>query len=281
MPKAPMLVKAIPPQAVNEGGAYGPFDLKEYIQSPDAESGSIRFMAELADGRALPKGLICTSSGLLSGIPANGTKGDYEFTIIAENDVGIPFTTQLQFKINPRITVESDQFYTKLKAQIWEAVGNNLPIPQIDELFSREISPIEIYYLLERFAYLAIWDVYNLDFPSEKVLLNIEGMNEHYNAYDRGSCLIVAPKDLFSHERTSADMLDAARVLAREAYNRGWTIEFAGFEKMIRAAWVELRLIGDKTGKYLEVLHFTPTNEDVKIYIEQARVQAMSTDLNM
>ena len=67
--------------------------------------------------------------------------------------------------------------------------------------------------------------------------------------------------------------MQTAKVIAREVYKRGWTIEFAGFNKMVRAAWVELQVLGDAHGKQLEILHYNPSSEDLKLYVSQTKVQ--------
>ncbi|MHB1948397.1 MAG: Ig domain-containing protein [Gammaproteobacteria bacterium] len=275
MAKPPVLVKPIPPQIVNEGAAFGPFNLKEYIESPDADSGTIRFMAELTTGAPLPKGLICTSEGIVSGIPAQGTMGTYDVLAVAENLSGIPFTAEFKLTIKERLTLETKEFLGDIKSRIWEALGKDLPIPEMGELLNRPVTAIEIYYLLQRWATLTIWDVYNLDSPGEKKLLTLEGCSSHYNIYDRGSCIIGAPKDLYSNERTLEDALQTSRAMAREVYNRGWVIEFAGFDKMVRAAWVELRHLSDKFGKEIEILHYVPTTDDLRIYTVQSQGPGM------
>lgn len=269
--QAPILIKPIPPQTVNEGGVLHPVNLNDFIQSPTVESGIVKFSAELVDGRPLPKGLICTGNGLLSGIPAKGTEGHYQFLIIADNDSGIPLVVEVPFTVRPRISVDSDQLMSQLKSQVWDAIGHNQTPPDIESLLNRPITEAEIYYLLERFATLTIWDVYNLDFPSERKIIELAEASPHYVVYDRGSCLIMTPKELFSHERTLEDAFQTARALAREVYNRDWTIEFSGLDKLIRAAWVELQVLGDKFGKKLEVLHYSPSVSDVKIYVEKTR----------
>lgn len=235
------------------------------------------FFAELDDGTSLFKGLVCTTAGLVSGIPAKGTAGSYEIIIIAENDSGIPLTTQFHFTVNENLASDnrekSSEWWTELKSKVWEALGQDLTtIPDLQELYDRPITAAEIYYLLERFATLTIWDAYNLEPPGDKVLLTLEDANPHYNIWDRGSCIVVGPKDLFSHERTLEDALQSARLAAREVYKRGWAIQLAGFEKMTRIAWIELQLLGDKHRKYIEILHYVPSPEDIKIYSSQSEM---------
>ncbi len=262
------LTKPIPPQIVNEGATYGPLKLNDFIES----TSKLSFYAELADGRSLPNGLICMTDGLINGIPGKETEGVYKIIVSASNEEGEQLTIEFDLTINPRLKMdEKSQIYSKLKAEVWDALGKNLPLPELNELLNRPITITEIYYLLQRFATLTIWDVYNLDSPDEKRILQLEGMNKYYDIYDRGCCIVGAPKDLFSHERTLEDALQTARAMAKEVYKRGWVIEFAGFDKMVRSAWVELQLLGDKYGKRLEVLHFSPSLRDLQIYREQAK----------
>ena len=270
---APTFIKAIPPQIINEQAAYGPFDLKDFM---NVEAGvlSLRFKAECVGGEALPAGLICTSDGYLTGIPAKETSGDYQILLTATNEEG---STEAQFllTIKPSLATATENknagYFNELKAQIWEALDHKLPLPDIAALFDRDITPLEIYYLLERWGVLTIYDAFNLDPPGVKKLLNLEGVSAHYHVYDRGSCLVATPKDLFSHERTMEDGLKTARAMAREAYQRNWTVELVGFNKMTRAAWVEIQHLGDKFGKQLEVINFNPMPSDIKIYnIESA-----------
>ncbi len=261
---APIIVKSIPAQVVNEQAAYGPFNLKDFIQSP-AGSSPPRFQAELGGGQPLPRGLICTTDGIITGIPAKGTAGNYEIILTAENEAG-SIQARFVLTIKPSLITSAAEYADRSKAEVWEALEKNLPIPDLSELYGRPITTADIYYLLERWASLTIWDAFNLDAAGEKHLLHLEGASPHYNVYDRGSCLVTTPKDLFSQERTLVDALQTARAMAREVYKRGWVIEFAGFEKMIRAAWVELQLIGDKYDKHLEILHFDPTFKEMRIY---------------
>lgn len=269
----PILIKAIPPQIVNEGAAFGPLNLNNFIQSP-AESGVVQFVAELSDGRALTKGLICTSNGTLSGIPALGTQGTYELVILAKNASDAPLTTKFTLTIKERISmVQGHQYFTDLKSKVWEALGQDLPLPEMGNLVERPLTLVEVYYLMQRFATLTVWDVNNLESPSDKIVLQLEGTSKHFQIYDRGSCLIGAPKDLFSYDRTLEDALQTARVMAREVYKRGWVVELAGFNKMVRASWVEAQLLASKYGKPLEILHYQPTEADQRLYQAQEKAQ--------
>lgn len=264
---APVVIKPIPAQIINELAAYGPFNLKDYINTPDGSP--IRFSAALKSGSGLPKGMICTQDGILTGIPGKGTEGNHEFVITAENAEGKVATT-LVFAIKPSLGTEGVSYIDKIKAQVWDALENNLPVPDLSEMLEREITPLEIYYLLERWGILTIWDVFNLEPPGAKVSIELEGASPHYYVYDRGSCLIATPKDLYSHERTINDGMQTAKALAREAYQRNWTIELVGIDRLRRAAWIELQHLGDQHGKRLEILNYKPSTDDLKLYATQA-----------
>jgi hypothetical protein len=266
----PVLVQPIPDQVVNEMASFGPLDLKNFIQSPDSVS---QFSAELKSGESLPKGMILTSDGILTGIPGKDTQGLHEVIVTATNDSGSLKTTFVM-TIKPSLASNETAYVEKLKAQVWEAVNQSLPIPPIDQLLSLPITKLDIYYILELWGTLTIWDAFNLDPPHEKHLLTLEGVSQHYNVYDRGSSLIMCPKDLFSHERTIRDGIKTAKALAREVYKRDWTIEMAGLDKWTRAAWVELQRLGDVHGKRLEIINYQPSEEEIRAYTEQVAHQA-------
>lgn len=265
--EAPIIVKPIPQQVVNERAAYGPFHLFSYIQTPD--NSPLRFSAGLSSGAALPKGLICTSDGTLTGIPAKRTQGTYEVIVTAENEAGSVDAT-FTFIIKPSLLATNKDLLTKLKAQVWDAINQKIAIPELENLYDSPISIQDVYYLVERFGILKVWDAFNLDPPGDVRLITIEGVSPHYRVYDRGSCLIAAPKDLFSHERTMADSLQTAQAVAREVYKRSWTIELVGLDKMMRAAWIEIQQLGDRYGKNLDVINYKPTASDMNLYTNQA-----------
>lgn len=275
--EAPAIIKPIPAQVVNEHAAYGPFHLQQFIKAPD--NSTVHFSGELTSGEALPKGMICTEDGILTGIPAKNSHGNYEIKITASNEAG-SVEAIFVMTIKPSLTTNTTEYMDQLKTQVWQALENNLPIPDLGDLLDRPVTALDVYYLLERWAMLTIWDAFNLDPAGEKHLLVLEGASPHYNVYDRGSCLVASPKDLFSHERTLEDALQTARAMAREVYQRGWTIELAGFDKMTRAAWVEIQHLGDKFGKQLDVINFSPNLDDIKVYSIQA-LEKRSTGLDL
>jgi hypothetical protein len=275
---APVLIKEIPSQSVNERAAYGPFDLTDYIKTPDGEE--VFFEADLANGACLPKGMICTADGLVTGIPGKNTRGNYDIVIHASNDAG-EIKVNFMFSIQPGFADRDTQEYTnELKEQIWRALEQSLPAPELNDLLERAVTPLDIHYLLERWATLTIYNAYDLNAPGEKSLLMLEGASEHYQIYDRGCCLVACPKDLFSHERTLADAIRTAEAVAREVYKRQWPVELIGFEKLTRAAWVEIMHLGDKFSKKLEVINYHPSLSDIALYGKQADVKLMRSGLD-
>jgi hypothetical protein len=270
-PQAPVLIKPLPsPFVFYEGKQLGPIDLGEFIQSPNEESGVAKFYVELYEtGEALPLRIICTTDGLFGGIAAPGTKGHYRVMIIVENNSPEALLLESEITISEVPAAEDPAFFANVKAQVWDALGNNQPAPAINDALARPITPAEVYYLMQRFGSMTIWDVYNLETPGPKVVLALPDISSHYNIYDRGCCLVGAPKSLFSYERTLNDALQTAKVMAREVYKRGWTIEFGGFNKMVRAAWIELQLLQSKFNKPIEIMHYTPSDRDLKIYDAQ------------
>lgn len=267
---APQLLKAIPVQVINEQAAYGPFNLREYFVSETP----LQFRAELQNGSALPKGMICTTDGVLTGIPAKGTVGNYEVNLHVANESDALDTT-FNLTIKPSLADTETNYIDKLKAQVWQALEEHLPAPDISEMFEHAITMLDIYYLAERWATMKVWDVFNLDPPSEPHLLELPDASPHYRVYDRGSCIVMTPKDLFSDERTTKDGLQTAAAVAREIYKRGWTIEVSGFEKLTRALWIEIQHLGDKHGKQLEIVNYNPSVNDVKVYNTQAISMSM------
>lgn len=270
---APVKLNEIPPQVINERASYGPFPIKDYIKAEDASP--IKFSASLVSGEPLPKGLICTEDGILTGIPAKGTEGVYEFLITASNDDGSLDIT-LPFTIQPTMTDNAAGYIDQLKSQVWEALEQNLPIPELSDMYAREITAADIYYLLQRWGVIIIWDAFNLEPAAGKTLLTLPNASPHYHVYDRGSCLVGAPVDLYSYDRTIEDGLQTARAMAAEVYKRNWTIEMAGVDKFTRAVWIEMQHLADQYGRKLEIINYTPSESDIKLYSTQVVTRGLT-----
>src|SRR5579862_6116542 len=130
--EAPVVVSAIPKQITNEQAAFGPFELKDFFSGT-----SLHFSAELSSGRGLPQGMICTSDGVLTGIPAKGTHGNYQIIVTIENEAG-QLQTEFTFVVKPSLAAEqTGDYISQLKAQVWEALEKRLPIPDITTLYNQ------------------------------------------------------------------------------------------------------------------------------------------------
>ena len=138
-----------------------------------------------------------------------------------------------------------------------------------------EPTSVELYYLMQRYATLTLWDAFNPEPPSDPLPLLLKNASPHYHIYDRGSCWVATPRDLFSGERTLWDALQTAKAMVGEVYHkRHWeAVELTGFNQMIRAAWVEIQLLGQKHGKPLTILNYEPTAADRKLYQSQEQAQ--------
>jgi hypothetical protein len=96
-------------------------------------------------------------------------------------------------------------------------------------------------------------------------LIELPGQSPHFNVYDCGSCLIGGPKELYSKERTIEDALRTARAMGKEVFQRGWTVELAGTDRVVRAAWLEIAQLGELTGKKLHIVSYQPSERDVEV----------------
>ena len=158
------------------------------------------------------------------------------------------------------------------KNDIWQAIADDTPLPPGD-FFSHPVTVQDVYYLVERWATLIIWNAADLHPAGEKILLSLPRASKHYVVYDRGSCLVTSPKELFSHERTLRDALQTAEAIGEEVYTRGWAIEFAGFDKMVTAAWAHIMALNELQHK-VTIYHFTPTAKETLLYNKKRRQTA-------
>lgn len=163
------------------------------------------------------------------------------------------------------MAIDNTEAADALKQQAWKALSDGTPHPDLSAMLERGVNPLEVQYLLERWATLTIYDAFNLEAPGLKQPITLHGASEHFVVYDRGTCLVAGPKDLFSHAWTLADGIKTMAAMAREVYQRHWTVELVGYEKYRRAAWVELQVQSQQHGHSVDVLNFTPSVQDYRI----------------
>lgn len=168
-----------------------------------------------------------------------------------------------------------------LKQGAWKALNEGQPHPDLSALLERGVTPLDAHYLLERWASLTIYDAFNLETPNQKKLLSLPGASKHFVVYEYfiagedgldnpGSRLVMAPKDLFSHERTLADGLQTAEAVAAEAFRRNWAVDLVGYEKYRRAAGIMLHALSLQNGYSVEILNFDLSLKDEELVKHKA-----------
>lgn len=198
----------------------------------------------------------------------------YEDSAEADFDDAIDVDDQqmeeLAERLEDQITADSEMDRDKRK--VWQAILDEKSVPEIQSILDREITYEEVYYLIGRFAYLVIWNADDRSDAGDLKRLLLEGASERFNVYDRGACIAASPKQLFDHARTLSDAINTAKAMAREVLNRGWKVEFGGFDKMVRAAWVEMEAVAEKQNKATAYAHYFPSDQDYEL-LHQARLK--------
>lgn len=260
-------------------------------------SGGLLYTVETEDG-ILPAGLDYTITGLVYGKcrPTALAQSSYKVLVTVTNNSETPLIAHFEIKVLPALSPEdewspdttlADEFeqsfqldeeeerelltvleseseqISEEKRSIWEAIIQGQAIPELKSLIDRPITHEEIYYLLSRMSYFVIWNANNSAPAGELRKLVLKGASEMFNVYDRGSCIVATPKQLFDHNRTLRHGVDTAQAMAREVFQRGWKVEFGGFDKMVRAAWVEFELLSQQFGKPVSYSYFEPSPQDV------------------
>ena len=196
------------------------------------------------------------------------------FDLDADFDAAIDMAAAEMDALERRVESEiiDDAEMVRDKQKVWQAILNGDTVPEIQSLLDRDVTYDEVYHLMERFAFLAIWNADDRSSAGKMKRLLLEGASEHFDVYDRGACLVGSPKQLFSHERTLLHGIDTAKAMAREALDRGWKVEFGGFDKLVRAAWVEMEALAEKQNKATGYAHYFPSEQDYEL-LHQARLK--------
>lgn len=207
---------------------------------------------------ALPAGLELTSEGFLRGIPSSVllTGSPHKIKILASENRGdnVEFTVELY--VFPPLTPDDIR---NRQTKIWDDLSKFGEIQQLlPELLSRPVSKEEIAYLLQRFAYFIVWNADDLRLADNGQAVEIEGLNEHYLAYNFDVCLLVTPKSLYDGNRVILHGDEAARSLIQEAHRRKWQVEFGGHPRMARIAWFEAQRLNEGSEFQMQVKNYTP-----------------------
>ena len=299
MAQLPELIKPIYEQKAVVG-RYFELDLSEYIQNPESEEPLLVFFVSSEDGFPLPLGLSYLPIGVISGVPepesyrpqgytlyvrvSNSAPGEtvvaFRFMIdrLEDLDPDDDFTQAIDIDEEDKVSLEerlmqdivAEAELKRDKKKVWSSIMDEDFIPQIQTIYDRAVTPEEVSYLIERMAFLAIWNIDNPNQPGDLKAIVLEGSaRDHFHVYDRDSCLVATPKKLFDHARTLKHAIDTAQAMSREAFARGWRVEFGGFEKMIRAAWVEMECLAEKNNKKTDYVYFFPSQQDVELLQQQ------------
>ena len=117
-------------------------------------------------------------------------------------------------------------------------------------------------YFLKHMSPLIVWNADDVTPESKLEVLDVPKLNQHFHIFDRGSSLVLAPKDLFSHIRTLNDTLSAVKSLVDMIRKKGWSkIEMAGFEILTRMFWVHNEVANAlSSGLRVEITHYEPSD---------------------
>ena len=143
---------------------------------------------------------------------------------------------------------------TAQQIKIWELIanGDEAALAQIEELreavgdiMTRPMTKKEFDYLMMRMAYLRVWRAGAVDINEDEESgggqeLDIDGLSEHYRVVDFDACLVLAPRELFSSDRTYGHGVQSMRALIQYVHKLGWDVELTGYKRLVRAAWYEV-----------------------------------------
>ncbi len=261
---------------VRAGTEIPPIDLKKSIDNP--QKIPLKFSAELSEGGELPASLTCSDDGVISGKAEkeSGSFLPYSIVVVAQNDTIEPLTFDVYLHIEPlegkEESVESGEapkepseleFDLEQFDHYWQSFSDKLDLPDLEELLTRRITRRDIYYFIDKFATLTVWNSDDYRPADDGVLIKINGASDHFMVYNFDVALVASPKDLFSTTRTPGDALQTARAMVQEAYSKKWNIELAGFDKMVSAAWVEAEWLNKNKAEYqMAVKNFIPNAND-------------------
>jgi hypothetical protein len=256
------LKQAIPLISVNQGSELEPVNFNDYIDNPTGES--LQFSVELVGGGSLPAGIVFSKDGILSGTPQLGTANvlPYEMTVVAFHPAVSPLVMHCKLIIREVPSkIDVDEFKT-----YWQKFADGLDLPDLEQLLTRKITPLDIYYLLGRFATLIIWNANDLTPAGKGIMIDIPHSSELFRVYDFKSALVASPKDLYDPSRGLGDAIQTAKAMVHEVARRKWNIELAGYDKMVTAAWVEVQHLKSMAkGHVIKVHNYEPSLYDTEV----------------
>jgi hypothetical protein len=256
------LSESLPIFLATEGVEFQDINLNWYITNSSSSDQSAKFTVALPGNEPLPAGLILEENGNLCGTPEMGTAREVFYTLVFTATV--PGSKPLVFATRLRITSqEQEDAEAEMEENLvdminprleelkgyWEKLFDQAPLPDLGDILN-DIKPTDIYYLLQRFATLTVWNADDLTPADKGQLMQIPDVSSFYNVYDFGVALVATPKDLYDDQRTLKHSVDTACAMMKEAHNRHWNVELAGFDRMVTAAWVTAQELGVKVYNY-------------------------------
>jgi len=256
------LKASVPVIELNELSDVEPIDLREFLEVP-ADVGALFFEVD-EEGDRLPLGLTLSEEGILSGKPAQGTQKStaYQVVVVVQDAKVPPFILTLQIKVNEAKALEGEEALWVNKLQnYWRSFANDLNLPDIETILTREVSASDIYYLLERYGTLMIWNADDLRPADKGRLFDLKEISSRYNVYDFDVVLVATPKALYDPARTINDGYMTAEAMIHEIHQRAWNIEMAGHDKLMRRAWLEVQKL-NRLGKghHIEIHNYSPSD---------------------
>ena len=269
----PKLLEEFLEFSLQAGSEITSIDLKKSIDNPS--NISLKFSAELSLGGPMPENLTCSEDGVISGILARNTAAllPHSVSVVAEGEAIEPLAFDIYLYIVAAEGAEAEEaeelqpaeleFDLEQFDQYWKAFNDKLDLPDLEELLTRQITKRDIYYFINKFATLTVWNADDYRPADVGELISIQGESEHFMVYNFDVALVATPKDLYSTSRTMGDALQTARSMVQEAYKRKWNVELAGLDKMVSAGWVEAEWLNKNKAEYkMAVKNFIPSEND-------------------
>lgn len=265
-------------------------NLQREIENPSHVP--LKFSAELSLGGELPVNLSCSEEGRITGTLEKNTATflPYSVLVVAQAEGVEPLTFEVYLHVDPPLgaafetesgaelegeeaaltgdeTAEPAEMEFNLEQfdQYWHLFSEKMDLPDLEELLTRRVTPREIYYFINKFATLTVWNSDDFRPADNGKLLDILDENDQFLVYDFEVALVATPKELFSTSRTPKDARSVAAAMIQEAHHRKWNVELAGFDKMVSAAWVEAEYLNKtlEDAEYkMAVKNFIPSQED-------------------
>jgi hypothetical protein len=156
----------------------------------------------------------------------------------------------------------------------WKKFSEKLPLPDLEEILAREVTPGDVDYLLKQFATLTIWNDDDVTPAGDGKLMTLPDASSRYKVYDFGCALVATPADLYDPHRTLSDAIQTTKAMVHEVVDRReWNISLAGFGVMVKTAWMKVEGMNRSQKKEVKVHGYQPTADDYEALERQIRIK--------